>query len=260
LTGRWLVSLGEAQAAAFNLVCLPWGGGGAVGYRDWQAHQPANVSLWAVEPPGRGPRLLDEPERHFDRWIDAIGREVQQFSSPVVLFGHSFGSILAFELASWLRRHACSTVELVCVSSRRCPGRPSKAAPLATAADAELIAWIRRLGGVHADILASTEMLELILPPLRDDIRLDADYVARGGPLEESLLAFAGRDDPLVSPADVGEWQAWTTAGYDFHLLPGGHFHLLENANLIFKEIDRALGGRTQRHSEVGCTEGGPAG
>ena len=78
VTGRWLVSLGEAQAAAFDLVCLPWGGGGAIGYRDLQAHQPADISLWAVAPPGRGPRLLDEPERHFDRWIEAIGAEVQQ--------------------------------------------------------------------------------------------------------------------------------------------------------------------------------------
>ena len=82
--------------------------------------------------------------------------------------------------------------------------------------------------------------------------------MARSGPLEEPLLAFAGRDDPLVSPAEVSEWQAWTTAGYDFHPLPGGHFHLLENGDQIFKEIRRALGGRTELVAEIGCSEGGP--
>lgn len=246
MSGRWLVPLDEAAGATVDLVCLPWAGGGAVGYRELRAHRPAAMSLWAVAPPGREQRLMDAPEGRFDGWIEAIGREVLQLARPPVLLGHSFGSILAYELAAWLRARG-RPVRLVCVSSRRSPDRPSKVAPLADADDATLVAWMRRLGGVHADILASAEMLDLILPPLRDDIRLDAGYTPRGGPLDEPLLAFAGRDDPLVTPDEVGEWRTWTTADHGLHLLPGGHFHLLEHADLIFKEIDRALGDRAAR-------------
>lgn len=291
MSGPWLQCLAQAQKPAFTLVCLPWAGGGVIGYRPLKVHHPADVSLWAIAPPGREQRLTEPPEADFHRWIEAIGRELRNFPRPLVLFGHSFGAILSFELAHWLKRHGGAAVTqeeylgssqsvstsmgqganiegmdeshsnraekhpggtasaafphpaLVCVSSRRPPKHPSPIPSLADSPDEQLVAWMHRLGGVEAELLANAEMLDLILPPLRNDMRLDAAYRPRWGALDLPILAFAGRKDPLVSVDEVCGWRQWTKGAFTSCILPGGHFHLHDRPGWIFDSIRKVIDG-----------------
>jgi pyochelin biosynthetic protein PchC len=85
-------------------------------------------------------------------------------------------------------------------------------------------------------------MLDVVLPPLRDDLTLDAAYQPRDrGPLRIPMLALAGRDDPLIDISEVRGWADWTTAGFDLQVVPGGHFHLNDRREHVIRLIRQAV-------------------
>jgi pyochelin biosynthetic protein PchC len=252
MTGQWLMHFAEPLSPAFEIVCFPWAGGGATSFHSFKPHLGRDVSLWAVTPPGRLQRLSEPKEVDFNRWVEAIGREICQLSNcPLVLFGHSFGAILAFEVAHWLGSNGHETAKLLCVSSRRAPGLPSQMPHLANAPDDDLISWMFRLGNAHGELLSSAEMLDVVLPPLRDDLTLDAAYRPRAcNMLDIPILALAGCDDPLLDVAEMRGWKQWTTADFELRVLSGGHFHLNDHRECILKLIRRAVKGDIVRREE----------
>ena len=238
MSDPWLVALNHLAAPSMVLLCFPWAGGGAAGFHALKTAARNDVSLWAVAPPGRQQRLAEPQEDRLERWLDAIERELGNLPDcPLALFGHSFGAMVAFELA----RRANGSAHIVCVSSRRAPGLPSRTPRLAEAADDELLAWMRRVDGTSQALLEHPEVLEIILPPLRADLRLDARYrPSVDGAIDAPILALAGRDDPILEVDEMAGWKRWTRAGFALHTVPGGHFHPIEHAARVLQLIRRA--------------------
>eukprot|EP00913_Durusdinium_trenchii_P020227 g19004.t1 len=106
-TGRYGPWLAEAPGAltsgvALRLFCVPPVGMGGAAFHPWVKHLPRSVELLSVELPGRGFRLSEAmtakslPQLARDV-LDGIGRETF-VDLPFVLFGHSFGAWLAYEM------------------------------------------------------------------------------------------------------------------------------------------------------------------
>jgi medium-chain acyl-[acyl-carrier-protein] hydrolase len=53
----------------------------------------------------------------------------------------------------------------------------------------------------------------------------DYRYCA-AGPLACPITAFGGLDDRLIGPDRLSAWAAETSAGFELHMLPGGHLFL----------------------------------
>jgi surfactin synthase thioesterase subunit len=243
MTGQWLVPLAQPAEPALEILCLPWAGGDAAGFYPLKAHVGPDVALWAVAPPGRQQRLMEPRVTDLERWIEAIGREIGRLPGrPLALLGHSFGALLAFELAHWLVDRGHPVVDLVCVSARRGPGMPSRTSHLAGATDDELVSWMRRLGGIRDELLFSREMLDLVLPPLRDDIALDVAYrPPERTPLDIPILVLTGDDDPTLPIGDLSDWERRTSAGCELCVLPGGHFYLQDRPGHVLGLIRKSL-------------------
>jgi surfactin synthase thioesterase subunit len=232
-----------APEPAFQVVCLPWAGGGASGFHALKGGIGDDVSLWAVAPPGREQRISDPAAADIDTWVDAIEAALRRLPDrPLVLFGHSFGAICALELARRLQEAGERDVALLCVSSRRAPERPSRLSHLAGAPDEALIAWMRRLGGAPDEVLDNDEMRELMLPPLRADLALDAAYAPRTRhAVQAPILALAGADDPVLDPAEMAGWSGCTRSRFEFRVMAGGHFYFRDRPAMVFDRIRRSL-------------------
>ena len=156
--------------------------------------------------------------------------------TPLALFGHSFGAVVAIETARALQASGVPLV-WVGVSGRPAPEQPTApvAGPPAVAAlahdvpDAELLRHLRAIGGLPDQIHRLPHYRDHILRLVRGDLRVLASYAPRPDrpPVAAPLTAFGGTDDPWAPPASLAGWARETSGRFQQRLFPGGHFHFL---------------------------------
>jgi surfactin synthase thioesterase subunit/SAM-dependent methyltransferase len=242
----WLPHYRAAPGAAMQLFCLPFAGGSAAYYRAWRRHLPAGIELCAIELPGRGTRLGEPPA------ADAVGLAAAMADAlrPAIrerfaLFGHSLGALLGYLLAQALRaRHGLAPAHLF-VSGRHAPHRPGLRPHRHGLEDAALAAELEGLGGMAPEILASPELMALLLPILRADFRLTELHAEPAGtpPLAVPMTALVGAADEEVPVGEMAAWREVAGAGFELAVLPGGHFYLSDEAAraVLLRRIVRTL-------------------
>jgi medium-chain acyl-[acyl-carrier-protein] hydrolase len=146
--------------------------------------------------------------------------------TPYVLYGHSMGAWIAYELVRELQRLNRPLPEHLVVAGRRAPHLPASRSPLYQLPDAELIEAIdQRYGGIPAALLANAELMQIFLPVLRADFELLDTYTWPGGePLPVPITALAGTEDTTVTVPEVRGWRDYTTADFRLRMVAGGHF------------------------------------
>lgn len=233
------------------LLCLPPGGGSARLFKDWARLLPEGLGVAALELPGHGARLAEPPATSIeDAVAELADAATPLLERPVMLFGHSMGAVLALDLAFELRaRRGWRPVALVAAASEP-PGRRTEPETSPDASDEELVTWLRGLGGMSEELLASREFLAEMLPALRADLRLVARRAQRAEPpLDCPLHVYLGEQDPTVhGPAAERGWATHTTRELPPRSFPGGHFFVQESAELVLaalaEDANAAVGGR----------------
>lgn len=85
---------------------------------------------------------------------------------------------------------------------------------------------------------ADPGLLALVLPPLRDGLRLIEAYRPAAARLVTMpVTAYVGGSDPAVSVPDIAAWAALASADFDLRVLPGGHFSLRDQEGEIVSDI-----------------------
>jgi medium-chain acyl-[acyl-carrier-protein] hydrolase len=167
---------------------------------------------------------------------------------PFAVFGHSMGAAVAFEVVRKLNHSRGVTPRHVFVSGRGGPHQKPWAEDLHVLPDGELIERLRSLQGMPEEVLAHTELMALLMPLLRDDLRLAETYRASAGPaLTCPVSAFAGLEDPLTTEADLDTWRATTLGPFTTTRFPGGHFYLHEHTDRLIGQITATLRESRQR-------------
>ena len=146
---------------------------------------------------------------------------------PYILYGHSMGALIAFELARAFRRMGMPTPKALVVSGRRAP-QVSKAEAVPHDLDDDQF-WMRigALYGTTHELLENAELKAMLLPSFRADFELlnlwnYEDETRFGFP----IFAMGGESDPGISEADIKAWQRETTAHFDSRMFSGGHMFI----------------------------------
>ncbi len=230
---KWFSERDLAVNARVRLFCFPHAGSGAAGFYRWKRLLPPWIAVCPVLLPGREARFAEPAAVSAAEIVAAVAGELEGAlpQLPFAVYGHSMGSLLAFEWARTLPREGpCAPVALF-VSGRDDPGHTAgssapEGAPLHTLDDAALVAALRRRYGDHgAGLLDDPELRAMFLPGVRADLGLVETYrAAAGEPLRCPLAAFAGSEDGHVSEAGLRGWAAVTSGGFTSGRLPGDHF------------------------------------
>ena len=204
-------------------------------YRQWSDWFP-QCEVWTANYPGRS-TLHDQPPaenisallQYFLDELELLGKQ------PVVLYGHSFGSLVAFLLAQELEKRRHDVAGLL-VSSRRSPSLASRFS-FHNLPDNEFKHELQRLGGIPQALAGNEELLEFYLPLIRSDLALNDQVVAdENQTVSCSVSLYHGAQDASVTEDELQAWEQITEASFHYQTLPGGHFFIQEEAS-GFREI-----------------------
>ena len=225
----WLVRPRPNPAAAMRFFCLPYAGGGASVFRNWPAGLPDTIEFCPILLPGRESRFRDRPFTRMTPLIDELGRAlIPWLDRPFALFGHSMGALIAFELARRIRRTAALSPVCLVVSGCRPPRATFLDPGVYALPDREFLDRLsRRYRAIPDAVRANAELLELVLPTLRADFELLAEYAyAEEDALTCPILAVGGDKDDTVSVEDVKGWAEYTRGPFTCRIVAGDHFFL----------------------------------
>ncbi|MBF5033673.1 thioesterase [Micromonospora sp. ANENR4] len=242
-TSPWLVNRRPVPHAEATLICFPFAGAGASAYSGWPRRFPDSEVL-AVQLPGRENRLGEDPLDDLDAIVDALVPEIAPYTDGrYLLFGHSMGALLAYEVARRLRDIGRPEPQALIVSGRRAPHLPSALPPIRGLPMAELIETVRRFDGTPPAVFDDPELIKLVLPALRADFAVSETYAhaRNGGPLTAPMVAMSGAADTLCTVDEVDQWREHTTGPFRHHTFPGGHFFVREQRNAVLETVTPLL-------------------
>jgi medium-chain acyl-[acyl-carrier-protein] hydrolase len=243
----WLVRTPSEEPALVRLFCLPYSGGGASLFYDWQEALPPGVEVCAIELPGRASRFGEPPASQLSPLVTEMAEALDPyFDLPFAIFGHCLGSLVGFELARYVRRRYMIHPVHLFLSAHCAPQQMqtnvSNGVPVHQLPDNAFVDEIRRLNGTPASILQNEALVKLLLPVLRADFTLSETYVYREDqPLPCAFSVFGGQEDETLDARDLAAWQEQTAGDLSLRLFPGGHFFLHESQEQLLDAIAQDL-------------------
>jgi medium-chain acyl-[acyl-carrier-protein] hydrolase len=224
----WVKIYKKPGPCRFRLWCFPHAGAGASVYYPWPDQLPAGVEVCALQPPGRENRIREPLFTDLLHLTEAAtAAVVPLLDVPFAFFGHSVGSLVAFEMTRRLRDLQAPLPGRLFVSAIRAPHLVSPREPLYQLSDAEFMDKLRSLGGTAEVLLQHEEMRKLILPILRADFQMRETYHCVPGPrLTCPISAFGGLDDSAAGRDELAAWAEHSTGDFELRMFPGGHFYL----------------------------------
>jgi medium-chain acyl-[acyl-carrier-protein] hydrolase len=237
-----LVRLGLRTAARRRLFCLPYAGGGVAAYRLWARSLPEDIEVFAAQLPGRDGRLRDTPLPSIAAMVDMLLPAVIESSDlPYAIFGHSMGALVAYELVSALERASVRAPSHLFVSSRRAPDEPDTRVPLHDMPESQFLVELQeRYGAIPAAVLDEPELLELLLPVVRADIRAVETYrpsLAVPHQVRCAVHVYGGEDDRHPRPAQLPGWQRVAASPVRVRVFAGDHFYLQQQRDALTADI-----------------------
>lgn len=235
--GAWISTWTDdpADRALPALLCLPPPGpaasSSALAIRAGR-HRPGVRSTAA----GPGEPLAEPMPDSFDEAVEAIAAELVSTvgNRPLIVFGHSFGGLLGYEVSRRVAPRA------LVVSGCRAPGHWDGAGR-GIVDDGEELDKLFDTAGLDPELL-DEDTRALMVGMLRKDAQLSLSYVHKPGVrLGMPVHAWGADGDETVTSADLDGWAAITTAAFTRHTTTGGHHAVLRHPRPVLEQLTALL-------------------
>ena len=215
-----------------KLFCLPYAGGSAIIYREWKPFFASNIELAPVEYAGHGKRIMHPlykdvqaaVEDVYDMLLAAVAN-----GRPYAIFGHSMGAMLAYEVAQKLRSNNKPLPKHIFFSGRGAPHISAEKYKIYhKMSDGEFQAEIANLGGTPKEFFEHPELMEYLLPILKNDFMISdtAPVRAEIEPFDFPITVFVGKEEEDMDAEDVHGWRVHSRKTCVVYYFNGGHFFI----------------------------------
>ncbi len=225
MKNRWLVCPQPNSSATARLFVFPYAGGAPSSFNKWIAEFPNTIEVSIVHYPGRGSRFNESLIKDLFVLVEEIANAIQpELDKPFFFFGHSFGAVLAFEVA----RRISPQPQILFVSACGAPHVPNPNRPIHALPDSEFIRSLQELNGLPTEVASNAELMELLLPVLRADFEAaeSYQYTSNEHRLGCPIIAFGGTDDFHVDRDHLEGWGYQTKGRFKSQIFSGDHFFI----------------------------------
>jgi surfactin synthase thioesterase subunit len=247
---RWLRRFHDGAAQGPRLVCFPHAGGSASFFFPFSEALHDRADVLAVQYPGRQDRWTEPCLLSIAELAEQVFHALEpHVDRPIVLFGHSMGSLVAFETARRLEARLAVSPAALVVSALRAPSR-KRDEHVHEMDDAGVLDELRLLEQTASSLLDQPELRAMILPPVRGDYTAFETYqVNPGATVDCPITMLFGASDPKTTRDEAQAWAGHTTAGFTLRTFAGGHFYLNDHLPAVLDTVRALLPPATARHN-----------
>ena len=218
-------------------------GAGASMFNDFIYEPPVGMDVYAVQLPGRENRKDEDICTDLPKLLEDLENAiVPLLDTPFVIYGHSFGGIIAFELTRLIRR--------------KYGKEPQYFFSSATMAPQLTVTWKNRDVLQQSAISSNSEQkliglmtyiddldyVKKILPILRLDMALLEDYDYQDEPkFNCPITVFSAIEDEVTLPEEMTPWNEHTNSDFKQELVHGDHWFVSRNKDFIRDKINEGL-------------------
>jgi surfactin synthase thioesterase subunit len=227
----------DGQACRGATVVFPHAGAAAASYRRLALALAAGGDTFVVQYPQRAERIDEPPAKSVHELArDLFEAGPWQHVSPLRLFGHSMGAVVAFEFAR-VAEERDVFVQKLWVSSGPVPSAVAGLPELPTSGP-EVLADLTDLGGTDPRLLADEEFAELVTTAARSDYEvLNRYHCPAGVRIRADIHAVAGRHDHRVDIRSLREWATHTEGAFTLSFFDGGHFYVNQHIHTLANRV-----------------------
>ncbi|HDY85214.1 MAG TPA: thioesterase [Methylophaga aminisulfidivorans] len=230
----------ELVMEKIQLICLPFAGGGASIFNEWQP-QTMQFDIYGVQLPGREKRFVETPytcvHEAAQHVVELLIKDTDK-TKLTVIFGHSLGAVLAFEVTRLVEQQQLYPNVSLVVSGSPDPWTPRSSRASDEVDDDSFVEKVQAFSGFTHTALEEPMMRELLLPTLRADVQMHEDYRPQNKtPVQSPILVLRGDVDELVSKYDVQQWQHASSERVVFSELSGGHMYFMDDIQPLLAEL-----------------------
>jgi len=213
----------------------------------WNKSLPPELEVVGICLPGRGRRISDQKYYSMKRLIpDLANALLPLLDKPYVLYGHSLGGLVAYEVVQELLSMGVQLPRHLFVGA--CSAALFKSGPKPDThlhrnkTQEEMKQVLRNHGGTSEEVLNNKELMDLLLPMIQADFVLAQEYVHERSQLEVPvpITYFRAKSDSVV-PEEMQTWNKHTSTRYNQQDLDAGHFFLQTHTALFLELFGKEL-------------------
>jgi medium-chain acyl-[acyl-carrier-protein] hydrolase len=227
-----------------RLFCIPYAGGTSAIFKEWKKKIDKHVEIYPIELAGRGKRIYDPfyqtMEEAAEDIFNQVKPELNQY--PYAIYGHSLGSMIAYQLAQKIRDEQQTEPIHLFLSGRGAPNYKDEEEDYHTLSDEEFKERIMNLGGTPKEFFEQPELLEVLLPMLKNDFRIAETFPIQEEvkPFDYGITVCVGKDEKLTADQVFG-WKDHTKQVCTVHYFEGDHFFIHDEIDRIIKIINHKM-------------------
>ncbi|MGG7177904.1 thioesterase II family protein [Clostridium paraputrificum] len=226
------------------LFCLPYAGGSEGIYFNWREYLDDSIKLLPIPLKGRGKRFYEDFYENWNEAVEDIFNIIKEEANEdeYAVFGHSMGSLLAYELYYKIKSSNWHEPMHIFFSGHGAPNIIKNKKPIHILPDREFMDKVIELGGTPKEVYENKELLDIFIPVLRNDFKLISNftYINREERIKCNVSILNGKEDSITENEIFG-WKTLINDEVNIYNFNGDHFFINDNIENIVKIINDTL-------------------